>query len=429
MSFATLSSPPVGGGGRPGGFEHGTRRASVWALAGLAMLLLVSRHPGNAAPPEAPTGRFAFERVVIDADFPGAYQVEVADVDGDGKPDVVALGGDVCAWYQNPSWNKRIVTSRKDAPGVISSATADLDGDGKAEIALAYEFEMNQPRRGKLLLARQGATLDAPWELMRIEDVGSIHRLRWGDLDADGRLDLLVAPIFGPEARPPAYEDPARIFAYTTVDVADASRWKRRPLAPRRVTHAIEFQPSFADLNAPALLAADDGGVTLIGPLDSGSKSEPVSVDLVPGAAGEAPKRGASEIHRGKFRDGRHFLATIEPWHGSTVVVWPQKTPGGREFGPRVVLDDTLADGHALWVVDVDGDGQDEVFAGHRGKDRRVSVYDFDAPTSTWRRTVVDRDVAAQDLRGADLDGDGRPDVVAAGGSTRNVVWYRPRGR
>ena len=91
------------------------------------------------------------------------------------------------------------------------------------------------------------------------------------------------------------------------------------------------------------------------------------------------------------------------------------------------MLDATLADGHALWVADVDGDGDDEVFAGHRGKDHRVSMYDLDRPTGTWNRTVLDRDIAAQDLRGGDLDGDGRPDVVAVGGATHNVVWYRFR--
>ena len=51
----------------------------------------------------------------------------------------------------------------------------------------------------------------------------------------------------------------------------------------------------------------------------------------------------------------------------------------------------------------------------------------FDPARKTWSRTVLDRDVAAQDLRGGDLDGDGTPDVVAVGGSTHNVVWYRFR--
>ncbi|MFM9134693.1 MAG: FG-GAP repeat domain-containing protein, partial [bacterium] len=83
----------------------------------------------------------ALNRTVIDANLPGAYQVEIADVNGDGKPEVVALGGGTVAWYENPSWQKRIVSDGKTTPGVISTATADIDGDGKAEVAIAYEFE------------------------------------------------------------------------------------------------------------------------------------------------------------------------------------------------------------------------------------------------------------------------------------------------
>ncbi len=56
----------------------------------------------------------------------------MADVNGDNKPDIVAVGGSTCAWYENPTWKKRIVTSGKQTPGIISSATADIDGDGKA---------------------------------------------------------------------------------------------------------------------------------------------------------------------------------------------------------------------------------------------------------------------------------------------------------
>src|SRR5947209_827942 len=108
------------------------------------------------------------DRRVIDSDMPGGYQVEVADVNGDKKPDIVALGGSTCAWFENPTWKKRIVTSGKQTPGIISTATADLDGDGKAEIAIGYEFSMNEPTRGKLLLAVQGPRADDPWKLIPI---------------------------------------------------------------------------------------------------------------------------------------------------------------------------------------------------------------------------------------------------------------------
>src|SRR5579871_2795062 len=95
------------------------------------------------APPALAAEPLRFDRVVIDDNFPGGYQVEVADVNGDKKPDIVALGGSTLAWYENPTWTKRVVSTAKETPDIISSATADLNGDGKAEIAIAYDFAMN----------------------------------------------------------------------------------------------------------------------------------------------------------------------------------------------------------------------------------------------------------------------------------------------
>jgi hypothetical protein len=351
----------------------------------------------------------------------------VGDVNGDKKPDIVAVGGSTCAWYENPTWKKRIVTGPKETPGIISSATADLDGDGKAEIAIAYEFGMNTPAKGKLLLAGQGNGLDDPWTFKRLSDIGSIHRLRWGDPDGRDGLDLIIAPLFGPLAKPPAYQQsPATILAYPFNRKTPRGELIFEKLSSQFVLHAIEVIDVNGD-GRPDILTADNQGVKLITfKPDDARRSDPswLRVPLVAGAPGEPPKRGCSEVHLGRA-NGTRFIATIEPWHGTQVVVWTEDAPGSLKFGPRTVIDDTLADGHALWVADVDGDGDQEIFAGHRGKDHRISIYDFDRADQKWKKTVIDRDIAAQDLRGGDLDGDGTPDVVAVGGSTHNVVWYR----
>jgi hypothetical protein len=370
-----------------------------------------------------------FERIVIDSNFPGAYQVEIADVNGDKKPDVIAVGGSTCAWYENPTWKKRIVTGPTHTPGVISSAAADLDGDGKAEIAIAYEFAMNEPKKGKLLLATQGRSSGDPWMLAPLAEIGSIHRLRFGDVDGDRKLDLVVAPIFGPDSQPPRYRGAAELRVFSRSSDAGVGVWRNRVVARREVMHAIEVIDANGD-GVADILTADNAGVSLVRSKSSGVLA------LTAGAPGTAPKRGSSEVHLGQLADGRKFLATIEPWHGNQVVVCvandyaqysSRDDARALHFGPREIVDDTLADGHALWVTDVDRDGDDEIFAGHRGKDHRVSLYDFDRTTKTWRRTVIDREIAAQDLRGGELDGDGTPDVVAVGGTTHNVVWYRPQ--
>jgi hypothetical protein len=375
------------------------------------------------------------DRVVIDDNFPGAYQVEVADVNGDGRPDVVAVGGGTCAWYQNPSWKKRIVTTPKHTPGIISSATADLDGDGKAEVAIAYEFAMNEPTKGKLLLATQGEGLDDPWRVTPVAEVGSIHRLRWGNFNGTPRtlpesvvvekkLELVVAPIFGLSAKPPAFDqEPAHLVVFDTGSDPKSGRWSSRIIGNAPVLHAIDVI-DFDGNGFSDVLGASNLGVTrtMFAAIAGGSPTFQTE-SLAAGAPGDSPKKGASEVHTGRLKDGHRFLATVEPWHGTDVAVYLSESLKPLTFGPRTVIDSTLKEGHALWVADLDSDGDDEVFAGFRGQGTSLLMFDFNG--TTWDRTVVDSAIAAQDLRGGDLDGDGAPDIVAVGGKTHNVVCYK----
>src|SRR5262249_21138262 len=157
------------------------------------------------------------------------------------------------------------------------------------------------------------------------------------------------------------YVDPARLRVFLGGDDPGFSKERAGTVvAERRVLHAIEVIDADGDGRSD-ILTASNAGVDLF----HGRSFEHRSMSV--GAPGQAPKRGSSEIHLGRLADGRKFFATIEPWHGSQVVVCLAEGPSGDEgafrFGPRDVIDDTLADGHALWVADVDGDGDDEVFA------------------------------------------------------------------
>jgi hypothetical protein len=120
------------------------------------------------------------------------------------------------------------------------------------------------------------------------------------------------------------------------------------------------------------------------------------------------------------------MLVAIEPWHGNQVVVYRQR--GGA--WQRQVLDDTLINGHALAVGDLDGDGRDEIVAGFRGKGYQLYLYKAeDRAGARWRRTVLDAGgIAAADCKIADFTGDGRPDIACIGAATGNVKLYENLG-
>jgi hypothetical protein len=93
----------------------------------------------------------------------------------------------------------------------------------------------------------------------------------------------------------------------------------------------------------------------------------------------------------------------------------------------RKVLADDLAQGHALATADLDGDGRDEIIAGHRGTGWRLLVFRaHDGGGRDWERVVVDDGgMAAAGVVVVDLDGDGRLDLVAGGRGSNNIKWYR----
>ena len=152
--------------------------------------------------------------------------------------------------------------------------------------------------------------------------------------------------------------------------------------------------------------------------------------------------RGVSEVKNGFLNQGDSlFFATVEPWHGQEVVVHLNKDQKPRisEWkSSRHVIDDKLRWGHALWCADLDKGGSDWIIAGVRddlsknpGERRGVRIYRCtDGKGEKWERQIVDDGgIACEDLTVADLNGDGKPDIIATGRQTGNVRIYWNEGR
>ena len=130
------------------------------------------------------------------------------------------------------------------------------------------------------------------------------------------------------------------------------------------------------------------------------------------------------EVKMGRV-GGRRMLATVEPWHGASIVIYAEAP----KMWTRTVIESALLEGHALGWADLDGDGNDELVAGWRGaKQPGVAVYAVDRDGALRTKTPLDGGgdggMATEDLTIADLNGDKQPDIVAAGRATRNIKIY-----
>jgi hypothetical protein len=391
-----------------------------------------------------------FQRIVLDDNFPGGYQVKVADIDADGKPDVVGLGetaaGQV-AWYKNPTW-KCYPISVDRTKNNIDLAIYDLDGDGELEIALASDFQLgNSTSGGTISWLKRRKSLDEPWEVHRIDAEPTAHRIRWADVDGDGRKELACAPILGPGAKAPQYDQvPARLVLYRIPKGDLTSPWRKEIVDETlHVMHALEVCDFDSD-GRDELLTGSFEGVHLFDFEGTGDKGRWKKIQLCAGDQSGKSARGSSEICVGHLRGGKRFIATIDPWHGNQVVVYlppvsqhaDRESPSAPEQNPpvlwqREVLDDSLSQGHALCCADFNGDGLDEIVAGFRGNGGGITIYCATDDSGTrWEKCVLnEREIAAQGFSVFDFDptdfsakGDRYPDFVATGGSTHNVCLY-----
>jgi hypothetical protein len=373
----------------------------------------------------ATAGEFPrFEEVTIDPHCGEVcYAVTLADVDGDGRQDIVAVTENRVLWYQAPDWKRRVILEDQTERDNVCVAPHDIDGDGQIDFALGAGW-LGQ-HKGTIQWLSRGQSLDEPWNVHMIGSEPWTHRMRWADVLGTGKPQLTVSPLNKTQG------DGVRLLAFEIPDDPKTDRWPSTVLDDslnRMHNHWHAERPGQSTGPALTLTASQEGVHVVLKSRDGDWRKFQINE----GAPGKQPaERGAGEIKSGRLSDEVRLITTIEPMHGTSVVVYTRPEERGEPWN-RHVLDDTLRRGHALWTADIDGDGADELIVGHSdagtGEIKGPGVYIYDCQNdqgTKWTKHVVDNGgMATEDLICADLTGDGRIDIVAGGRQTHNVKLY-----
>lgn len=361
-----------------------------------------------------------FEEHTVATEIRFGYQVLISDINNDGLPDLVGLGAQMpeLLWFENPTWERHVITG--DAARMINLDAADIDGDGIPEIALAYGFStLGSRSSGEIAILSSNGNPTGSWDLLEIDAVPTSHRIRWATVDDSGVPVLVNAPILHADAESQADPDrlPTPLVFYRPGD------WQRESITVENegVVHGLLPWDSDGDGVDEVLTAGRLGVYSHV--LESDGSW--MRTEVTAGKPGDYPDGGSSDLGAGLF-DGAPFFAAIEPFHGNEVVVYRQRDDGWN----RLVIDTELENGHTIVVADFSGNGNGEIVAaGTRGEQNLYLYRAVDEAGDRWERTIIDDAISGNSCDVADINADGRIDVACINSRQPNELkWYENTG-
>jgi hypothetical protein len=346
----------------------------------------------------------------------------VADLDKDGTNDFVISFRKVApalVWYRRvrTGWD-RYVLDPSFLTVEAGGAACDIDGDGDLDIVFGGDWQSNEVWWWENPFPHFDPR--TPWKRHLIKKGGATqhHDQVFADLLGTGKPQLA---FWNQGAK--------RIFlAEIPTNPRQADSWDFTEIFSGEAGEAGKTEFKYPEGMTAADIDGDGKLDLLAGNLwfkhRGGKKFEPIQI---------APIGGRVAV--GKFKPGKFAQVVIAPGDGIGPLRWYEcigNPETSKDWVGHDLLNREMVHGHSLQIADVDGDGNLDIFAAEMAKWSQPNKPVDNPQATAWifygngqgqfRQTVFSTGIGFHEARVADLNGDGKLDIL-----DKPYTWDAPR--
>lgn len=348
---------------------------------------------------------------IISSEAQLARSVFAADINGNGHQDVIAsarVGDFHIAWFENLDGAGNFGAPQiieDDLSGqILTVVAADLDNDGDIDVLASAYFS------GEIIwyenLDGHGSFSDRKV----VDIIPKTFSVIAADVDGDGDLDIIGV----------SRENGQGLFWFENLDGNG---------------NFSEKKPIDSQISSRSVVAVDFDGDGDLDILINGHTNYKVSwYENLDGQGNFGPKQivdgtgmYANMVAAGDIT-GDGAMDIVFASNADNEVAWFENLDGLGNFGPKHVLSNNVIGATAVYIADLDNDGDMDVLA------TSVEVYggevvwfeNLDGQGNFSEKKVISTEVMSPySAIAADIDGDGDMDVVSASQNDNKIAWYR----
>nr|WP_257469951.1 FG-GAP-like repeat-containing protein [Prochlorococcus marinus] len=379
----------------------------------------------------------SFTKTVISTGTDGANDIHVGDIDGDGDLDIISASGndDEITWFENngaadPTFATTVIATSADNPHEVF--IADMDSDGDLDI---ISTSVND---STVAWYENNGAADPSFAATNIAtNVSGAHGIHVDDMDADGDMDIVIASFTDDTVR-----------WYENNGAADPT-WSAANIATSiDGARDIEVLDLDKDGDLDVMVTAQDADSIsywlnngAADPSWSGQNLFSSEFDKPHNIAiGDVDNDGYLDVVSSSHNDHKIALHNVDQTAtaGSdyTSTSGTLKISAGATSGTFTipVLADSISEAEEVvtvkftrpsnaFVSPTDGLSDSNNYV----TTARLTITDDDALTFTASDIATSAD-GAQDVKVADMDGDGDLDIVSASPLDDTIAWYENDG-